>query len=515
MWKFNLDKLLSIITLIIFIIYFTNNIYINVYWNQLSYTMTNINQNNELKIIDNKNNKLKKTNTIKSKDIKIPTSKKIKYDYGDFYNKFLKDMYLDWCRIYQKEEEHMNHWHMYATDIPCIRWKSHEIKAPKIKNVYLLIKNWKDKYLWDYIVLKHWEYRYVFAHTKSNLKEWIKVYPWDVLWKTNLSGVSQNYHLHFEVWKDWYNVKLENENIKNTKYTAKLIKQRNWGSNIVQQTAIILNNDSIKNKNIVKKNIPNKISKQKKLKTLSNKEIVLIKKAIQINKTKNEELFKKTLDKIPKIDNESINNNLCENIYMSNTKDQKELLKKYNCNIDKISNNILKIKKGNYNDYTDIVNYNNRKYSVNLWKERTQKIIEKYWKDQEKVLDLLTIMTLECNKKDWLCFNWNDIWPFQINKIHKEWYNKSYQLYLNKKSNELFDYQLEKASELLDSYNKNLCKPEYIKKYWVWDTYNKKRWRCIAFNYNGHPKYKFAYNKLGWKKRMIIKKYLIQDWILK
>jgi len=508
MWKLNLDKLLSIITLIIFLIYFFNNIYINVYWNQLSYKILTIDKksNINLKTLDITNkirdNKVEK-NTIKNNT--ISNVKKIKkYDYGDFYNKFLKDMYLDWCRIYQKEEEHMNHWHMYATDIPCIRGKSHEIKVPKLRNVYIVTQNKVDKYLWNYVVLKHWEYRYVFAHTKSKLKEGARVYPWDIIGKTNISWVSQNYHLHFEVWKNWYNVKLQDENIINTKYSEKLIKQRNWKFTNIKKEPIV------STQKIIKETI-----KPKKIITLSNKEVNLIKEAIKINKTEIDNLTTKTLNKIPKIDNNSINNNICENIYMSNTEDQKELLKKYNCDKEKISNNILKIKKWKYNDYTDIISYNNRKYPVKLWKNRTKKIIEKYWTDKEKVLDLLTIMTLECNKENGLCFNWNDIWPFQINKVHREWYNKSYNLYIKKKATDLFNYQLEKASELLDSYNKNYCKPEYIKKYGKWETYAKKRWRCIAFHYNWHPKYKFAYNKLWWEKRTIIKNYLEKDWLLK
>lgn len=124
-------------------------------------------------------------------------------------------------------------------------------------------------------------------------------------------------------------------------------------------------------------------------------------------------------------------------------------------------------------------------------------------------------MTMECNTYNGSCFNGNDIGPMQINKIHPEWYNKSWEIYNRSEWGELFLYQLDRANELIDSYEANNCKPEYIEEYGVGSTYNKKRWRCIAFHYNGHPQNKFAYNKLGWEKRETIKKYLVAQGIFK
>ncbi len=45
----------------------------------------------------------------------------------------------------------------------------------------------------------------------------------------------------------------------------------------------------------------------------------------------------------------------------------------------------------------------------------------------------------------------------QINKIHKEQYNKSWEIYNRKAWGELFIYQVQYANQLLDSYDKRFC----------------------------------------------------------
>jgi len=146
---------------------------------------------------------------------------------------------------------------------------------------------------------------------------------------------------------------------------------------------------------------------------------------------------------------------------------------------------------------------NNRTYSVQVWRDRVA-TMRSLWYSATRILDLLAIMNMECGSYKGNCFNWNDIWPMQINKIHKEQYNKSWKYYNNKDWWKLFTYQVKYANRLLDSYEANNCKPEYVAKYGVGDTYNQKRWRCVWFHYNGHPKYKYAYNKLGWERRETI-----------
>ena len=66
----------------------------------------------------------------------------------------------------------------------------------------------------------------------------------------------------------------------------------------------------------------------------------------------------------------------------------------------------------------------------------------------------------------------------QINKIHKEQYNKSWGYYNNEDWGGLFKYQLTYANQLLDSYEKRFCSEEIhnlINKQYT----NKSRWECI------------------------------------
>lgn len=161
-------------------------------------------------------------------------------------------------------------------------------------------------------------------------------------------------------------------------------------------------------------------------------------------------------------------------------------------------------------DSKQTLKWNNRLYNVEVHKDRIQ-TMKDMWLSDTRILDLLAILNMECGNYTGKCFNGNDIWPFQINKIHKKQYHTSWMYYDKQDWGRLFTYQLQYANKLVESYEQGNCKPEYIEKYWVGETYNQKRWRCIAFHYNGHPKYKFAYNKLGWERRELIKQAIYEN----
>lgn len=125
-----------------------------------------------------------------------------------------------------------------------------------------------------------------------------------------------------------------------------------------------------------------------------------------------------------------------------------------------------------------------------------------------RILDLLALKSMECNKyTSCVWYNWNDLWPFQINKIHKEQYNKSVELHNQKRYWELFSYQLSYADSLVQSYMDRYCD-------WKWSKTNKNRFYCVAVSYNWHPRYKHTYKKIGWEKRKIISDYLFSNWYL-
>ena len=125
------------------------------------------------------------------------------------------------------------------------------------------------------------------------------------------------------------------------------------------------------------------------------------------------------------------------------------------------------------------------------------KTMYKKWYKLTKILDLLALKSMECNRYDWLCY-WHynlDLGPYQINKIHIEQYNVSYKFMKEKKLWELFNYQLEYANWLIDSYEKRFC-GKHIFDY-IWRTYtNKRRFQCVAKSYNWSPRYKYMYGML-------------------
>lgn len=152
------------------------------------------------------------------------------------------------------------------------------------------------------------------------------------------------------------------------------------------------------------------------------------------------------------------------------------------------------------------IKWNNRSYAVQVWYDRVE-TMKKLWYSETRILDLLAIMNMECWAYTWKCFNWNDIWPMQINKIHKEQYNTSWKYYNNQDWGGLFLYQLDYANKLLDSYDKRFCWTHIFKQIWLTYT-NQRHFECIGKSYNGHPTYKYAYVKLWWERRQIIKQIL-------
>jgi len=101
---------------------------------------------------------------------------------------------------------------------------------------------------------------------------------------------------------------------------------------------------------------------------------------------------------------------------------------------------------------------------------------------------------------------YSDIWPFQINNIHREQFKKSKVLLNNREWAKLFNYQLTYANWLVNSYDR-FCNQEAFQ--YVWKIYNnEERFKCIAKTYNWSPRYKYTYAKIGYKKRVMIKEYL-------
>lgn len=153
---------------------------------------------------------------------------------SSWYTSIKEILWLEWCRTTQTEEEHISdRWgHVYAMDIACTKWQSFYIKAPLWKNVYRVEEIWYDKRMWNYIILKHWEYRFIYWHSKPIDKIWDLIKPLDVIWEVDKSWMSDNYHLHFELWKNDYNVSykemLWEETKYNMEYTYDLRKQRDW-----------------------------------------------------------------------------------------------------------------------------------------------------------------------------------------------------------------------------------------------------------------------------------------------
>lgn len=150
-----------------------------------------------------------------------------------------------------------------------------------------------------------------------------------------------------------------------------------------------------------------------------------------------------------------------------------------------------------------MLKWNNRTYAVQVWWDRIE-TMRNLGYSETRILDLLAIMNMECWSYKWNCFNWNDIWPMQINKIHKIQYNKSWEFYNKQDWAGLFIYQVKYANQLVQSYEDRFCGIHIFEQIGRKYT-NQRRWNCVWKSYNGHPQYKFAYMQLGWERREIIK----------
>lgn len=141
-------------------------------------------------------------------------------------------LWLDGCRNIQLEEDHIKHGWMYGFDVACIRGQTFDVYAPTWKDVYEVRVVWYDSRIGNHVILKHWEYWFVFWHTETLLKVGDRVRAGDEIWMVDKSGMTQNYHLHFEVWLHDYNISYKvmywEEPVYNMENTYKLRKQRGW-----------------------------------------------------------------------------------------------------------------------------------------------------------------------------------------------------------------------------------------------------------------------------------------------
>lgn len=159
-------------------------------------------------------------------------------------NPILNKLGLSNCRITQTEEEHIKEWNwsMFAYDIACIRWKSFEVYALNFKDSYTIKKVWYDSIIWNHVVISNGDISIVYAHTISEFKEGDEIKSWQVLGYTDISWVSQNYHLHIELWKGDENISWSyvfgNWIFRNSK-SEKLILQRSTTKEVVKFETII------------------------------------------------------------------------------------------------------------------------------------------------------------------------------------------------------------------------------------------------------------------------------------
>lgn len=149
---------------------------------------------------------------------------------------------LDRCRITQTEDQHIqkSSGHIYGTDIACEKWESFTVVVPYWKKSYTVKSVGHDKRLGNYIVLENGVYMFVFAHTQSAHKVGDTVYPGHQLGYTDDSGLATNVHLHFELWRQGYNITHEEMLGRwsrwNDLYSYKLLVQRGWYTGLSEAT---------------------------------------------------------------------------------------------------------------------------------------------------------------------------------------------------------------------------------------------------------------------------------------
>jgi hypothetical protein len=147
--------------------------------------------------------------------------------------------------------------------------------------------------------------------------------------------------------------------------------------------------------------------------------------------------------------------------------------------------------------------------AITVFDKQVEFLIKK-WYNKTRIIDIITLWSMECAKPNWDCKNWtSDIWPMQINQIHRKEYKHSKKLFDKKKYDELYKYQVEYVNRLIDSYEKWNCSEEAFEAIWRKKT-NEERFKCIARSYNWSYK-KVSYGELAWIKRNNIKKYLTKN----
>lgn len=159
-------------------------------------------------------------------------------------------------------------------------------------------------------------------------------------------------------------------------------------------------------------------------------------------------------------------------------------------------------------DYYNEVKFGKYNQAIIVYDKQVDTLVE-LWYDTKRIIDLLTLKSMECNSYKWDCI-WlynPDIWHFQINSIHKIVYKESRKLFKAEKWSELFIYQVKYVNGMLDWYNKNNCSKDSFDT--IWKEYNnKERFKCFARSYNWWIKKK-SYAQLAWIKREFIREYII------
>lgn len=184
---------------------------------------------------------------------------------------------------------------------------------------------------------------------------------------------------------------------------------------------------------------------------------------------------------------------------------------KKECNkVHKVTKDIIDEEQGYYNE----IKWGKYNQPIRVYDTRVNKMIEE-WYSLTRVIDLTTLLTMECNRYDGKCLNGtSDIWPFQINRIaHKQAYLRSKELFYN--SPELFKYQMRYANdEIVQRLEDEFCGWQYAKT-------NKIRFQCLAMNYNWNKKISWNglqvrqnYAILAWEKRKQIAKYIVENYPL-
>jgi len=123
-------------------------------------------------------------------------------------------------------------------------------------------------------------------------------------------------------------------------------------------------------------------------------------------------------------------------------------------------------------------------YTIPHWKNN---IMDKYWLNSRQKIHYHIINTsLECSREDWFCKwgGWADVWPFQINQIHKnEWYYQSINMINEWKQNELYEYQLKWTIDRM----------ERFKNKWQCSWTETEVYKCMLVRHNWNTKYNATY----------------------